>query len=365
MRSILYVLLPLCLTISHQTECNIPEPGLPHDYVYDLSLKPKLGWGVEWWYYVLNLNADMEYYPSITITTFALRTPLDSNCSSPNNQLFQLYIGIVSPIFDEIEYEYSTILNLDDYESNNDLYLNITTEHVSFVRNPYTNYTWIRFGNNQLMFQDGRGYYLQGEGGFTKVGPETDDNYYAGSFMRLKANGLLENGILMNGVGYGEHVFGSPNDTSPIISPYKGWHCHYIHNSPCMQPKNNLKHELNPRNHTINPRKNKDLQYCMSVKKDGSMDEYAHGIYVNENNEIFVLNATDIQFNYSNVWDTYFDLRWTYFFVNPNINIPEITMFPIQNQVNQTHTFDNTTWWDGGVTTVNEGYYGVLELVHF
>ena len=46
---------------------------------------------------------------------------------------------------------------------------------------------------------------------------------------------------------------------------------------------------------------NKDLQYCMSVKKDGSNDEYAHGIYVNENNEIFVLNATDIQFNYSNM----------------------------------------------------------------
>jgi len=331
-------------------DCIPPEPGLPYDYVYDLSLKPKIGWGIEWWYYVLNLNADMEYYPSITITTFAIRTPL-TTCESKNNQLFEMYIGITSPIFDDITYTETTIIDIEN--SVNEEYLNITTENTAFIRYPNTNYTWIRFGNNQIMLEDGRGYFLQGEGGFSKSGPFASDNYYAGNFMRMKVTGLLENGLLMTGVGYGEHVFGSPISSDPPYNPYDGWHCHYIHSAPNIIANN------------TSSRYYKDLQFCASIKKDGSVDNYSHGLFINEKDERINIRAEDIFFYYTNVWDNIFPLNWTYYFINPNITIPTIQMYPIQNMYNQTHTFDNTTWWDGGITTVAEDYFGILELVDF
>ena len=110
--------------------CPTPTPNPPYNYVYDLSLKPKLGWGVEWWYYLFNLNLDMEYYPSVTVTTFAFRFPLE-NCTSPNSQLFELYIGIHSDVFEPIHYSYSTIMDLD--KMYNQQYLNITFDDVFFV----------------------------------------------------------------------------------------------------------------------------------------------------------------------------------------------------------------------------------------
>ena len=338
---------------NYQLNCLPPQPGLPYEYVYDLSLKPKIGWGIEWWYYVLNLNADMQFYPSISITTFVIRNPL-TGCDNLNNQMFNFYIGITSSIFDDIEYTDTIFYDLNNTKNNE--HLNITQGDFSFIRYMEHNFTKIKYGNNEILMKDGRGYYLQGENGFTRTGPNDYDNYYTGSFMRLKVTGILENGMLINGVGYGEHVFGSPNsnDTNTI---YKGWHCHYIHNSPCIH---------NITCHNENDMKNyKDLQYCDSIRKDGLQDMYSRGIYVNENEELFYLKPNDILFTYTDNWDSQFPLNWTYDFINPNITLPSLNMYPIQDVINQTHTFDNITWWDGGVSTKDSEYFGILELVNF
>ena len=347
MKYTLLITIMLCIVQPLQSLlCPPPQPGLPNEYVHDYTLQPKIGWGVEWWYYVLNTNVYMEYFPSATITMFVLRTPLE-NCTTTQNQLINMYIGINSPIFDPITYSESAVIDIQQWHQ--DKYLNITFPNASIIRYPESNATVFNFHTNKFIVEDNKGYYLQGDGGFTKSGPNAADNYYAGSFMNTLVKGRLENNYLVKGVGYGEHVFGSPNNTQPKI--YSGWHCHYIHsNTPTMQ------------NHSQKDRTTKDIQYCRSNTINGEADPYAHGLYVDEYNYPHNLSAVAIQFKTGNNWNG-FPLNWTLDFVDPIFNMSQITVYPMQNLYNQTHVFDNVTWWDGGVTTEDEQYFGITELV--
>ena len=333
------------------TNCPTPVPDPPYNYVYDLSLKPKLGWGIEWWYYTFNLNLGLEYYPSVSVTTFAIRSPL-YNCTSPRDQLVEMYIGIRSSVFEPIEYKYSTILNFDAVYNGN--YLNISYEDVHFIRYESLNTTYIRFNSNEFTVQDGRGYYLQGDGGFIKTGPQDVDNYYGGSFVRLDVSGVLENGILVRGVGNGEHVYGSIFDTKTDTKydAYSGWHCHYIHSSPCVY------------NNKVVVEHTRDLQYCMGDLKNGTRDLYSYGMYIDEFGRKTELGPFDLEYGKSFHWNDQFYIDWTLLFNQTKVGIPKIELTPIQNMYNQTHRFDNIIWWDGGVSTNDGDYFGILEMFH-
>jgi predicted secreted hydrolase len=207
----------------HISSCKCPERNPSLNLTFDLNLQPHKDYGLEWWYYLFDLEDDNSNRHQF-ISCFG-RISIDQKCNSTielHKELFK---------YDDFNEEFIQIKEtpFTDYL---DFTINSTIKRINDKTTIITNTN----KHVNLTIYDGTGLQLQGakHDGYVPGGFSKDCNAaYSASFLGLDVNGII-NGISMEGIGYGEHVFMSLNSANiktlfiPFESKY-GWYCHYLH----------------------------------------------------------------------------------------------------------------------------------------
>jgi predicted secreted hydrolase len=157
-------------------------------------------------------------------------------------------------------------------------------------------------------------------------GPNQCDTAYSNSFVRLYVKGKI-NDKNVYGLGYGEHVYGTFNNST---KKYSGWHCHYLHFFDY-----------------------KDMFVCQSNLYDKKRDIYARSLIIDSNDNRHWLSYEDFEFIKLNYWKSNktnitYPIEWKLNIFDQKINQ---TLIPYRNNQETNLLFLN--FWDGIIHSEN------------